>query len=329
MNTSLVKNAEPRAMEYVPFGAADKIKLTVQIVKDLCCTPTAQGKLCDDKQAIKFMMMCSAQHLNPFAGDAYLIGYDGRNGPEYSMITAHQALLKRAEASKEFDGMESGTILRDRESGELTQPEGDFYDEAIHELVGGWARVHHKGHKIPTTRRAALKTFVKTYGLWKDPKNHAMMIVKCVEADALRSTFPTLMGGLYTQAEVIDLEPETPAKRGARLVSTITTDFATDNSAHTEEPAPAKDPVAANVSSRPTKSDVPTLQEELAEILTTTGYTFDQFQKWADQEFPAVQAGSIGAFTDLSNTHAKLFIRGRTGMLQGLAEMFKPEPALP
>lgn len=329
MNNALIKSTEPRAMEYVPFGAADKIKLTVQLVRDLCCNPTAQGKLCDDRQAVKFMMMCQAQHLNPFAGDAYLIGYDGRNGAEFSMITAHQALLKRAEASKEFDGMESGVLLRDKESGELLSPEGDFYDDQILELVGGWARVHHKGHKIPTTRRSALKTYLKPYGLWKDPKNHALMIVKCAEADALRSTFPTLMGGLYTQAETIDLEPEPQAQRRARLVATV------EQVAPPIEPQPGfesetqteKAPSKSRVQAAP--AQVPTLQEELQAIVLDAGYTFDQFQKWADAEFPAVQAGAAAGFADLTNQHAKLFLRGKIGLLNGLAQLFKPEPATP
>ena len=100
------------------------------------------------------MMLCQAQRLNPFAGDAFLVGYDGRNGPQFSLITAHVALLKRAESSADFEGMESGVILLD-EDNKTTEREGDFF--VIGEkVVGGWARVHRKG-RHPTYRRLAIQ----------------------------------------------------------------------------------------------------------------------------------------------------------------------------
>merc|ERR1711991_914366 len=58
-----------------------------------------------------FLMLCRARKLNPFEGDAYLVGYDSKDGAKFSLITSHQALLKRAELCQQFDGMESGLIL--------------------------------------------------------------------------------------------------------------------------------------------------------------------------------------------------------------------------
>jgi hypothetical protein len=87
-------------MEYVPFGASDKIKLTIAIIKNLVAVKTKSGKTCSDQDAIKFMMMCQARRLNPFEGDAFLIGYDAKDALR-SHITAHQAFLKRAEVNAE------------------------------------------------------------------------------------------------------------------------------------------------------------------------------------------------------------------------------------
>lgn len=179
MSTQLVK-PEEKSVEYVPFGSADKIKLSVSIIKNIIAVPTKSGKTCDDKQAVKFLMLCSAQHLNPFAGDAFLIGYDGKDGPQFSLITAHQAFLKRAEVSKDFDGMESGVIVKHKETNETMDVEGDFYDRTVYDLVGGWAIVHHKSRKIPTKRRVRLDRFQKTYGVWQDDPGG--MICKCFDA---------------------------------------------------------------------------------------------------------------------------------------------------
>lgn len=190
---------DEKTMIYSPFGAPEKdtIKLTVKIVQDLIAVPTKLGKLPNDADCIRFMMMCKARRLNPFEGDAYLIGYDTQQGPKFSLITAHQAFLKRAEVHAEYDGMTSGVILLD--DGTLVEREGDFH--LPHEkVVGGWATVFFKNRKHPTTRKIRLERFNSGMAQWaKDP---AGMIVKCAEADSLRSSFPTLVGGLYLDGEI-------------------------------------------------------------------------------------------------------------------------------
>src|SRR5260221_10748387 len=144
------KQSGKDVMSFVPFGAADAIKLSVNIVQKLIAVPTKSGKTCSERDATKFIMLCQAQRLNPFAGDAYLVGYDTQNGPQFSLITAHQAFLKRAETCKDFEGMESGIIIQVGD--DLTKErEGDFHlPEEI--IAGGWARVYRTGRR-PTYRR--------------------------------------------------------------------------------------------------------------------------------------------------------------------------------
>ena len=196
MKTTTDDNNETSIIEFTPFGAKDKISLTIQIVKRLIAVKTKQGKTCSDEDAFRFMLMCQARKLNPFEGDAYLIGYDSQGGPSFSLITAHQAFLKRAELHPEFDGMQSGTIVLRK--GEITDLVGDWHmpDDRI---LGGWATVYFKNRKHAMTKRLRLERFNKNYGIWKD--DPAGMIVKCAEADALRSSFPTMLGGMFTQEE--------------------------------------------------------------------------------------------------------------------------------
>ena len=190
---------QEKSIEFIPYGAADKIKLSVKIIQNMVAVPTKSGKTCSERDALRFLMLCQAQRLNPFAGDAYLVGYDSQDGPSFSLITAHQAFLKRAETCADFEGMESGIILlsNDEDNPVISEREGDFYLESEN-VVGGWARVHRKGRR-DTYRRIRMARFNKGFAQWK--ADAAGMIVKCAEADALRSTFPTLLGGLYMQGE--------------------------------------------------------------------------------------------------------------------------------
>lgn len=196
-------------LEYEPFGGKGNIRLSVSIVRNLIAVPTKTGKLPSDNECLKFMARCQSKRMNPFEEDCYLIGYDSRDGTAtFSMITAHQTYLKRAEIHPEFDGMKSGLIVREtNEDGTWTEKEieGDYYDEE-QTVQGGWAEVYFKNRKIPMKRRLRLARFKKPFGIWlEDP---AGMIVKCAEADALRSSFPTMLGGLYLREE-IQFEPAT------------------------------------------------------------------------------------------------------------------------
>jgi len=195
--TKPTSTKEEKFIEYTPFGGDTKVKLSLQIVLKFLCKPTSRGQLPTESDAMKFMMLCHARALNPFEGDAYLVGYDGQSGPEFSIITGVQAFYKRAEVSPEYDGLESGIIVR-REDGTTVELEGEYHDDN-ETVVGGWAKVFRKNRSHPTKSRIRINGFKKNNKFWNsDP---AGMIAKCAEADALRREFPTKLGGLYIPGE--------------------------------------------------------------------------------------------------------------------------------
>jgi phage recombination protein Bet len=198
--------AEKDRVKFVPFMGDEPIELSCHIVKTMICVKTKSGHTCDNTQALRFIMLCKARKLNPFEGDAYLVGYDTtKDGPQFSLITSHQAFLKRAEVHPEYDGMESGVIVKTK-AGDIVDRVGDFMlDDDL--LLGAWATVFFKTRKHPNTKRLNLKTFRKPFGRWND--DPAGMICKCAEADALRSAFPTQLGGMY-------LEDELPTPEGVQ-----------------------------------------------------------------------------------------------------------------
>lgn len=293
----LLQKPHEKALEFVPYGASDKIKLTVDIVQKLIAVRTRSGKTCSDRDAIRFMMMCQAQRLNPFAGDAFLIGYDAKDGPSFSLITAHQAFLKRAELHPEYDGMESGIVIMD-DSGNVSDMEGDFHlpDQKI---VGGWARVFFKNRKVPCYRRVRTSRFNKGFAQWEvDP---AGMICKCAEADALRSSFPTMLGGLFLRDEVAlnvagNVAIEMPSNG---LVDVKAAPHRTDNPPDNEADNQDGDVAPTRQAERTEEKESKTPQVELSEVVLAAGFDFTTFQRWGDESGSLPDATSLAGFREV------------------------------
>lgn len=267
---------EERNVTYVPFGAdaSQAIRLTIPMVRDLIAVKTKSGATPTDQQIIKFMMLCKARRLNPFEGDAFLVGYDSKDGPSFSLITAHQAFLKRAEASKDFDGMESGAIVQDA-AGQIVDRQGDFIlDDDT--LVGAWAIVHIKGRKVPSSDRIGIKAYRKGFGRWND--DPAGMLVKCAEASALRKAFPTMLGGMY-------LDEEMPAEPKVIESTALPTSRQSvkNLSAPAQQPQPGEIPV-----------EEPDRKAAILALATEKGWTQHKLRDTAMMEFGV-------AFDDLSS----------------------------
>lgn len=199
MSTTLAAPADTnnRVIEYTPFGESKPIKLSLAIVRSHIAVPTKKGNHPSDSELMKFIMLCQARELNPWVGDAYLVGYDSQDGPKFSLITAIQALLKRAEVNPEFDGLESGVIV-ERGNGDIKERLGDLLLNG-EKLVGGWAKCYRKDRSVPFSEALNLGTYNTGRSQWaKDP---AGMIVKCAEASVLRKAFPSQVGSLYIEQE--------------------------------------------------------------------------------------------------------------------------------
>lgn len=201
-----------RKAVFTPFHESKPITLTVGMVLRHFARPTKRGFMPSEAQAEKFVMLCKTRGLNPYVGDAFIVGYDADDGPEFNLITAHQALLKRAEAHSQFAGMSSGVIVRRPVDGggETTvEYEGKFVEPGD-TLVGAWAKVKRRDRDEPKYSRIALTAFSKGFGRWKH--DAAGMLVKCAQADALRETFPNELGGMRVDEEFGMSEAREPVR---------------------------------------------------------------------------------------------------------------------
>lgn len=191
------KTSESKELTYTPLGESEPIRLTIGMVRNQIAVPTKSGAVPTDGDILRFMMLCKASECNPWAGDAYLVGYDSRNGPVFQQLISISAMFKRAEASPHFDGIESGVIVERDNAVDYRQ--GDLVFEG-EKLLGGWARLHRKDCNVPFYDALDLKVFSTGRSRWMD--DPAGMVVKCAEASVLRKAFPTQLGAAYTRQEM-------------------------------------------------------------------------------------------------------------------------------
>lgn len=177
----------------------EPITITFQDVKRLICP------LATDQEAAVFLKICSSLSLNPFAHEIYLIKYSEKD--KAATVIAIDSYLKAAEANSQFDGHESGIVLRDS-GGKLEFREGAFLlDEERPKLVGGWAKVYRKDRARPFYLAVNKKECVRyrrdgsVTEFWAEEKQPSMLR-KVALKRALVEAFPSLFSGAISSAEV-------------------------------------------------------------------------------------------------------------------------------
>jgi len=188
---------EQQAIRYIPLGEKSPIELTLQMIAHDIATPTKSGARPSEGDCLRFANLCKGRELNPWTGDCFMIGYDSQGGANFELITAYQALLKRAERSDKFDGLEGGVTIKTSDGLEHRKGCLVMKGEVI---VGGWAKAYRQDRRIAHESIIDFKVYDTGRSRWKaDP---AGMITKCAKAAALREAFPNQVGGLYLQEEL-------------------------------------------------------------------------------------------------------------------------------
>lgn len=186
----------------------NEVKLSPQIVRQYLVS--GNPDLVTDQEIVYYINLCKAQGLNPFVKDSYLIKYGTKNPAQ--MVVSKDTYFKRAEKMPNYDGMNAGVIVMNKETGEVIYRSGAFYLKSREELVGGWAEVFKKDISHPTrievefdeyagrTQTGALNQQWSTKG--------ATMIRKVACAQALREAYPNNFQQLYIADEMGVEEPK-------------------------------------------------------------------------------------------------------------------------
>lgn len=185
----------------------DEIKLTMNSVQEYIVGKDS-GKITMQEFKL-FTELCKVRKLNPFLREAYLIKYS--NNVPASIVVGKDAIIKRAVLNPQFNGMESGVIVTNKENQLIERP-GTFKlpDEV---LVGAWARVYRRDWNYPVYQSVSLAETIQkksdgsTNSNWT--KQPATMIEKVAKVRALREAFVEDLSGMYEAEEMnVDLPSE-------------------------------------------------------------------------------------------------------------------------
>ena len=207
-NTETKEKETKKEIAVVYEVDGEQIKLTPSIVQNYIVGTDAQITMPEFKF---FTSLCKARGLNPFLKEAYCIKY-GKNPAQ--IVVGKDAVLKRAIKNLNYDGMESGVIVQDKETSEIIERKGTFYLRDSENLVGGWAKVYRKDWQHPTycsvgfDEVAQKKSDGSLNANWSG--KGATMVEKVAKVRALRETFVEELGGMYEAEEMgVDLPNET------------------------------------------------------------------------------------------------------------------------
>lgn len=197
METKEIAKQEEKNPKVTYDVAGQEVTLSFRIIKDYL---TKGNGAVSDQDLMQFMSVCKFNQLNPFLNEAYLIKFGDKPA---QMVVSKEALMKRAEANKEYEGIRAGLILL--REGKITEVEGAFYLKDD-EILGAWAEVYRKDRKFPIVAKIPLSEYDKNQSTWNEKK--ATMITKVAKVQALRDAFPAQLGAMYTSEEqgVIDIE---------------------------------------------------------------------------------------------------------------------------
>ena len=195
----------------------NEVKLTPSIVQNYIVGDNGQITMPEFKF---FTELCKARKLNPFLKEAYCIKFGNKPA---QIVVGKDAVLKRAILNPDYNGMESGVIVQEKETGNIIERKGTFYLKAEETLVGGWAKVYRKNWEYPTYCSVAFdevaqkKANGELNSNWSE--KGATMVEKVAKVRALRETFIEDLSGMYEAEEMgVELPKENTVTQDREVI---------------------------------------------------------------------------------------------------------------
>lgn len=203
-------------------NSGSEIVLTADTIRNLI----SDNPDITDKECVTFAALCKSHKIDPFIKEAYLVKYGSKPA---QMIVGKDYWLKQAGNHDQFDGLEAGVTVINRE-GEIIRREGSLVGGSTERLIGGWARVYRKDRRMPSYAEVAFSEYSTGRSMWKPADQGgkpATMIRKVAEVQALREAFPETFSGLYDSSEMgLDNEPGTkPVEVEPEIIDAVAETF--------------------------------------------------------------------------------------------------------
>jgi len=216
-----------------------EVKLTPNTVRNYLVSGNKENVTL--QEVAMFINLCKFSKLNPWVKEAYLIKFG--NEPA-TMVVGKEAFQKRAEANPNYDGCEAGIIVLKEETDVVTYRKGTMKLPG-EEIIGGYAEVWRKDRTHSTRIEVSFEEYA---GRKKDgslnrqwSEKPATMIRKVALVQALRETFPSAFGGMYTAEEQGTVEPEFLAGNVIDMEPTENGAYEAPQAEPTQEPEAAND----------------------------------------------------------------------------------------
>lgn len=210
------------------LAAGQEVTLSYNIVRNYLTKGNGQMS---DQDLMQFISVCKFNQLNPFLNEAYLVKFGTQPA---QMIVSLEALLKRADACPNYEGLQSGVIVIKDDT--IAEIEGGFIPPKA-QLVGGWAKVYRSDRKYPYIAKVNLSEYDKKQSIWNEKKS--MMIEKVAKVQALRNAFPNQLGAMYTREETEETD--------AQVLETTINKVAEKQHPSEEAPQEPQQPAADNM----------------------------------------------------------------------------------
>ena len=199
------QSSKPIAAIFEYDSNGQKIRLTKETVQQYLVGDKVN---ITDQEFMFFGELCRARKLNPFLREAYLIKYGSSPA---QLVVSKDVILKRAVLNPNYDGKESGIIIKNNATGQISERGGCFYDSTSETLLGGWAKIYRKDWSKPEFQSVSLHEVSKktkdgsTNSNWTTQA--ATMVEKVAKTRALREAFVEDFAGMYIEDE-FNNEPE-------------------------------------------------------------------------------------------------------------------------
>ena len=190
-------------------------------------------------EAMRLLVISRMCRLDPFRKEIHLVPFTSKKTgvTTWTLVIDKAGWLRMAETHPQFDGHESGIVLRNLESGEMTEVDGEIVPNGWG-VVGGWAKVYRKDRRFPTVSRVGSECVRDGNPQWETQM--PMMYRKTALVHSLRESGLCFgLGGIYDRGEVpYTADVATPERLAGRPTPAIEADYV-------ETPMPSLNPALA------------------------------------------------------------------------------------